>query len=949
MAESSSNTSSTTSADDASNATDDDDHYQDVSPGVQCPLCQKMCKNEVGLKIHNGHSHPDLKRAAIIAAGSSKRNSLPNSQPNLLSASSSQGFPASKAGTSRQQTSSQPTASSEFSFSIPASTPRQLSQPNTSTTSHVNQVPSNAFLGSQTSQGPKTPEEEEEQPTSPPPDEVRQRVAQFNHQFTILEKTPTFHADEFDMAVFDFQRYLSTVVHKIPGPQHPATKYWKMRQDAKKAKQADPSNTRKGYADSSNPQRDRMRNVGNARKQYERDLAQFYFKYRRRKCYQQVLHFSSGKKTSHIISLATVQEHIYSNNVANNCIRHDYPQFGQSKEPLQDFSLEEITTAIKLIKSDTAPGADHILMKMMKDLEVGPALKSIANIMLRRNYLPIALRRGRTILLHKGGDTSTMRNWRSITIFSIIRRIIEKCLDARIRTATSLSPHQRGFTSIPGCHVNSSIINASLKDAKTQKKTCVVVFLDVRKAFDSIGHLHIVKTLQSNGLPSEMSSLISTMLSSSEMQVEVGRSKTKVAPFAKGVPQGAPTSPYLFNLAIDHVFDELSEDANEAYAYRINAALPPTTVLGFADDISLTANSVSSARILIEQVCNAFHEIGLTINPEKSQAIVIQDGVHVQTDILFQDGMVLHTITSTAPDEEIRYLGCNFQDEIVFDVKKLSANIAKDVDTLAKSPLLTAGQKLDLLNQFIWPSFVYPLQSVPLDKIPAHFAKTMDTVIRSAVKQILGISHDIPDAQLYSPQRLRGLGIVCIQWEQYLQHLSICQKLVHVEDPILQATRNLTEEMEECAAQLNFPSAAIQSTSRQLRTALRDTAFETWSSHQFHGRGVALFKQYPKANRFMTTRAGLTAKEFKQIIKMNGNCVDVYAVPGRSYGDASCRHCKKNETLPHILGECERSLKTLVNTRHNDVCRIMKTVIIPSLKPLVLHPQELRLQVCEAE
>jgi Reverse transcriptase (RNA-dependent DNA polymerase). len=57
------------------------------------------------------------------------------------------------------------------------------------------------------------------------------------------------------------------------------------------------------------------------------------------------------------------------------------------------------------------------------------------------------------------------------------------------------------MTGIQGCHINTKIVNACLKDAKANGKTCIVSFLDVSKAFDSIGHAHIFKSIEALGIP----------------------------------------------------------------------------------------------------------------------------------------------------------------------------------------------------------------------------------------------------------------------------------------------------------------------------------------------------------------------------------------------------------------------------------------------------------------
>lgn len=114
--------------------------------------------------------------------------------------------------------------------------------------------------------------------------------------------------------------------------------------------------------------------------------------------------------------------------------------------------------------------------------------------MLRTSFVPSAFHHGRLVLIDKEeNDPKDINNWRPITIYSVVRKVIEKALEAALRAQVTININQRGFViDIPGCHMNAKLVNACLKSAKKFKRNCTVVFLDVSKAFDRIGHDHIL-------------------------------------------------------------------------------------------------------------------------------------------------------------------------------------------------------------------------------------------------------------------------------------------------------------------------------------------------------------------------------------------------------------------------------------------------------------------------
>lgn len=140
--------------------------------------------------------------------------------------------------------------------------------------------------------------------------------------------------------------------------------------------------------------------------------------------------------------------------------------------------------------------------------------------MLKTSYVPMSFRHGRMVLIDKEGDVNDINNWRPLTIYSVMRRVIEKALDAILRRQVVINCNQHGFIiGIPGCHVNTKLINACLKKAKAMKLDCTIVFLDITKAFDRIGHAHILKSLEASGVSPNVRSLIMNLLTQNHVTI----------------------------------------------------------------------------------------------------------------------------------------------------------------------------------------------------------------------------------------------------------------------------------------------------------------------------------------------------------------------------------------------------------------------------------------------
>ncbi|OQV18147.1 hypothetical protein BV898_07735 [Hypsibius exemplaris] len=150
-----------------------------------------------------------------------------------------------------------------------------------------------------------------------------------------------------------------------------------------------------------------------------------------------------------------------------------------------EISAEMISNAARSIRTDTPPGPNHVIMRILKQKEVAAVLAVIGTSMLQWDHTPVRYRHGRTILVPKGPEG---KDQRPVTICSVLRRVVERVLDWYIKIFISVSACHNGFNRSPGVHVASSIIGDCLQHATTTKSDIYVVLLDVSKAFEKIPH-----------------------------------------------------------------------------------------------------------------------------------------------------------------------------------------------------------------------------------------------------------------------------------------------------------------------------------------------------------------------------------------------------------------------------------------------------------------------------
>lgn len=196
-------------------------------------------------------------------------------------------------------------------------------------------------------------------------------------------------------------------------------------------------------------------------------------------------------------------------------------------------------------------------------------------------------------------------NVRPITLIGMFRKVFERLLLRRFDAAgwAKVQPTQAGFRSHYSTCVNAAVLHALLES----RQITHVAFLDFKAAFDVVDHSLLLDILRRRGCPPWMQRLIvsltfdhirSRIVSDGEASDWFSRDK--------GVLQGSPLSPYLFNIFVDGLLEELNDGAT---------AVPRS--LFYADDGTLLASSSSEIQRLLRAVADWSARHRMTLNVKK--------------------------------------------------------------------------------------------------------------------------------------------------------------------------------------------------------------------------------------------------------------------------------------------------------------------------------------------
>ncbi|KAL6724337.1 hypothetical protein Aduo_019234 [Ancylostoma duodenale] len=307
-------------------------------------------------------------------------------------------------------------------------------------------------------------------------------------------------------------------------------------------------------------------------------------------------------------------------------------------------SRSEVEEALKSRKTQSSPGSDRLLSSSLRPLctILANPVCSFINKIFETKVVPEKLAFAKTILLYKSGDPTDVANYRPISLLSTIYKVITKALNNRLeKTANNLAilpQEQAGFRKHFSTIHHIHTLNMLHKKSHEFNIPAYAIFIDFKKAFDTVELSAIWQALESFDVDDNLIKAIQLLYPNGSAAVKIGEFQAELN-IQRGVRQGDPLSPLLSTITLQYALNKMNFCDR---GFKINGK--PLPYLAYADDIVLLSNDRHELENMARDLTETSKQIGLTINFEKTKWMKLNNTTDMDEEIIEIEGQTIRHV-----------------------------------------------------------------------------------------------------------------------------------------------------------------------------------------------------------------------------------------------------------------------------------------------------------------
>ena len=327
----------------------------------------------------------------------------------------------------------------------------------------------------------------------------------------------------------------------------------------------------------------------------------------------------------------------------------------------QPIDSETIILEIKHMKNTSSCGSDGIPLRFIKESlpVIIPFLTCILNTSIVTGTFPKLWKHALVVPIFKAGDSNEPKNYRPISLLSIISKLLEKAIARQLSRFLEenhlLSNTQHGFRSSLSTESALLTLCNKLYQNIDDKNLSLITLCDLSKAFDSVNHEQLKIKLAKARIDSFW---FNSYLYNRTQSVRLNKTISDTLHISYGVSQGSVLGPILFSIYVNDLSQYVSDCLVIQYA--------DDTQFVHTGNVNDVQDLIHKGEETLSKVKKYFNMNGLMLNTTKTQFMFV--GCRGLISQIPPDTCFRVDSTTIVPSKSVKNLGVYFDTYMTFEV-----------------------------------------------------------------------------------------------------------------------------------------------------------------------------------------------------------------------------------------------------------------------------------------
>ena len=360
----------------------------------------------------------------------------------------------------------------------------------------------------------------------------------------------------------------------------------------------------------------------------------------------------------------------------------------------------EVLSLCNTFTSKTSTDCMGLSMKLLKQVmpQIIQPFTHICNLSLSTGIFPDAMKIAKIIPLFKQGVKTEFSNYRPVSLLPQLSKLLEKLYEKRLvnflETNCIINDSQFGFRKNRSTELALVTLLEYISKAMDKNLYTVGVFVDLRKAFDTLNFEVLLNKLNHIGIRGIANTWVRSYLTNRKQYVVINTASSKMNVVRQGVPQGSILGPILFLIYINDI-------VRVSQTMRLVLFADDTNLLKSGNDLKVLCNEVSME---LQKLQDWFNRNKLSLNLCKTHFMVFTNRKNSEACNIVINKQKLDRVSST------KFLGVFIEEKLKWKqhIERVANKVAKSLSILYKAKdFVTKSALKTMYSSLVLPYLMY--------------------------------------------------------------------------------------------------------------------------------------------------------------------------------------------------------------------------------------------------